>query len=605
MTSPPAASTRATSVHEVVLNAQGELSSLRGNPTFTVPDRLGGLIEIAHRAGSISGQLELSFFWRDADDLQIFATVRSIGHFARTSLSWTEDAPVPYGITHRELDVLTLLIGGLSNTEIATRLCTSPRTVSTHVERILAKLGVASRAGAAALALEESLLVLPVPGGAEGFERLLMGMVSGQQRPATVPAAPPGFAGRPVGFGRERPAVPRSNRRSVRRPILLGSAFPTTGEIAEDGKEMLRASQLAIDEVNQSGGIVGRPVELVNVDLDIKDAGSISRAFHQLAEQDVDALVSGYLDDQQVAHEIAADHRAPYLHAATLDAMVRLVEDNPARYGNVFQVCPSDTYYGPGFVHALSELRDSRQIAVRSQSLAIVRGRWKLGDLGIPAAAELAERNGWRLDYVADDVVGPQAWREQGRKLAQLAPAAIMIGSYFVDETIPFIRAFLADPSPTVLYALYAPSIPRFRIDMGAEAEGLLWATTTGTYSDQVARQFTDRYRDAWAASPGRSHAGIAYDRVRILAKAWATAGSPRDFASVAAALRESVHRGVNGAYSFTREGQSALAYPLGTPDPSIAMAHLVFQVQDNRQRIVDPAPYTEAEFRRPPWWPA
>ena len=51
--------------------------------------------------------------------------------------------------------------------------------------------------------------------------------------------------------------------------------------------------------------------------------------------------------------------------------------------------------------------------------------------------------------------------------------------------------------------------------------------------------------------------------------------------------------------------GQSALAYPLATPDPSIGMAHLVFQIQDNRQRIVHPAPYTEARFRRPAWWPA
>jgi branched-chain amino acid transport system substrate-binding protein len=139
---------------------------------------------------------------------------------------------------------------------------------------------------------------------------------------------------------------------------------------------------------------------------------------------------------------------------------------------------------------------------------------------------------------------------------------------------------------------------------MGPQAEGILWATTTGTYSDKVARQFSERYRHAWATSPGRSHAGIAYDRVRMLANAWSTADSPRDFGSVAEGLRQGVHRGVNGAYSFAGQGQEALAYPLATPDPSIAMAHLVFQIQDNRQRIVHPAPYSEVRLRKPPWWP-
>ncbi|WP_436697907.1 ABC transporter substrate-binding protein [Nocardioides sp. BYT-33-1] len=589
----PTDETTVATAHEIVLTPEGELSTVRGVGAEAA-GRLEGLLAIARRAGRLAGHHELSFYWRDDDNRVVFATVRSPGHESRTSLSWVDAAELPHAITQRELDVLTLLVGGLSNAQIATRLWTSVRTVSTHVERVLAKLEVATRAGAAAVAVEESLLVLPVPGGPEGFERLLIGRLS-------MPDPDP----EPPLLGRRPPPPPRSGRRSVRRPILLGSAFPTTGQIAEDGLEMVRASQLAIDEINARGGISGRPVKLVNVDLDIRSSASVARAFDELAGLDVDAMVSGYLDDQLVAHEIAAEHQAPYLHAATLDSMVRMVEDNPGRYGNVFQICPSDTNYGPGFVNAMSFLRESGQLAPSSRSLAVVRGRWKLGDLGLEAAIVRAERDGWSIDYLADDVVGDEAWREHGRRVARHAPAAVLIGTYFEDEAAQFVRAFQADPAPTVLYALYAPSIPRFRIDLGPAAEGLLWATTTGTYSDDVARRFTRRYRDAWAVSPGRSHAGIAYDRVRILASAWARADSPRDFASVIESLRQGVHRGVNGAYSFANAGQSALAYPLATPDPSIGMAHLVFQIQDNRQRIVHPAPYTEARFRRPAWWPA
>ncbi|MCD4534067.1 ABC transporter substrate-binding protein [Nocardioides sp. cx-169] len=587
-------------VREIVLDHEGVLSSVRGVDADDATGNLADLVAIARRAGRLAGQHELSFYWRDGEGVPLFCTIRTLGHESRTSLSWTSQVMVPYGITPRELDVLTLLVGGLSNNAIAERLWTSARTVTTHVERILAKLDVRSRAGAAAVAIEESLLVLPVPGGPKGFERLLIGLLSTPEEEAD-PVQP----WRRHGLGRTvaRPAAPATGRRSVRRPILLGSAFPVTGKVAEDGKEMVRASQLAIDELNVQGGIAGRPVELVNVDLDIRDAASISHAFEDLAGQDVDAMVSGYLGDQELAHEIAAEHRAPYLHAATLDSMVRMVEENPSRYGNIFQICPSDTHYGPGFVDALSHLRDSGQLPRRSKSLAVVRGRWKLGDLGLDESVARAERDGWELDYIADDVSGDEAWAEQGRRIASRAPAAVLVGTYFVDETVTFLRSFLAAPSPTVVYSLYAPSIPRFRVEMGPQAEGLLWATTTGTYSDRLARSFGDRYRDAWAVSPGRSHAGIAYDRVRILANAWAAADSPRDFDSVAQSLRQGVHRGVNGAYSFSGAGQSALAYPLVTADPSISMAHLVFQIQDNRQRIVHPSPYTEATFRMPPWW--
>jgi DNA-binding CsgD family transcriptional regulator len=61
------------------------------------------------------------------------------------------------GLTPRELDVLTLLARGLSNTEIAAALVVSSRTVSTHVERILEKLAVPTRSAAAALAVAEGL----------------------------------------------------------------------------------------------------------------------------------------------------------------------------------------------------------------------------------------------------------------------------------------------------------------------------------------------------------------------------------------------------------------------------------------------------------------
>ena len=55
-------------------------------------------------------------------------------------------------LTTRELEVLELMAGGFQQAEIAKRLVISPRTVGTHIQHILEKLDVRSRAQAVALA---------------------------------------------------------------------------------------------------------------------------------------------------------------------------------------------------------------------------------------------------------------------------------------------------------------------------------------------------------------------------------------------------------------------------------------------------------------------
>ena len=62
------------------------------------------------------------------------------------------------GLTPRELDVLRLLVAGRSNPQIAEAIFISPRTATTHVSNILAKLGVESRTEAATRAIRDGLL---------------------------------------------------------------------------------------------------------------------------------------------------------------------------------------------------------------------------------------------------------------------------------------------------------------------------------------------------------------------------------------------------------------------------------------------------------------
>ena len=53
-------------------------------------------------------------------------------------------------LSDRELEVVALVAAGLANRAIAEKLFLSPRTVEKHVEHVMDKLGVGSRAGIAA-----------------------------------------------------------------------------------------------------------------------------------------------------------------------------------------------------------------------------------------------------------------------------------------------------------------------------------------------------------------------------------------------------------------------------------------------------------------------
>jgi DNA-binding NarL/FixJ family response regulator len=86
-------------------------------------------------------------------------TRRLLERFAAT-LPATDAGPPPtlQSLSQRELEILKLLAGGLSNAELAERLVLSEATVKTHVSSILHKLGVRDRVQAVILAYDAGLV---------------------------------------------------------------------------------------------------------------------------------------------------------------------------------------------------------------------------------------------------------------------------------------------------------------------------------------------------------------------------------------------------------------------------------------------------------------
>jgi DNA-binding NarL/FixJ family response regulator len=87
---------------------------------------------------------------RDADEAG--ALLRRLGAAGRTTVRGDRGE-----LTAREREVLSLVAAGLSNAAIADRLVIAPKTAEHHVSRVLAKLGVRSRAEAAAHAVRQGL----------------------------------------------------------------------------------------------------------------------------------------------------------------------------------------------------------------------------------------------------------------------------------------------------------------------------------------------------------------------------------------------------------------------------------------------------------------
>jgi NarL family two-component system response regulator LiaR len=121
----------------------------------------GTLIKHALEAGAIG------YLLKDVSADELARAIRA-AHSGRSTLSpdaaqalveTANQPPVPgLDLTGREREVLSLVIAGLNNTQIAAKLSVSPSTIKSHVSSILSKLGVASRTEAVTLALRHHIL---------------------------------------------------------------------------------------------------------------------------------------------------------------------------------------------------------------------------------------------------------------------------------------------------------------------------------------------------------------------------------------------------------------------------------------------------------------
>lgn len=130
--------------------------------TFNEDELLSGAL----RAGAAG------FVLKDSSAEELIRAVRSVARgdsyldpavTSRVLTTYRKAAEAPRGadiaeLTTRELDVLTLIGKGFSNTEIAEELCISGVTVKSHIGRIFGKLGLRDRAAAIVYAYDNGIV---------------------------------------------------------------------------------------------------------------------------------------------------------------------------------------------------------------------------------------------------------------------------------------------------------------------------------------------------------------------------------------------------------------------------------------------------------------
>lgn len=388
---------------------------------------------------------------------------------------------------------------------------------------------------------------------------------------------------------------------SSKGDFVIGALYPLTGPVAADGEQMNNGAQLAIDEINEAGGIAGRKIKFEPLDTDITAPEQIQSNYQKLIDMKVDAVINGYILAWDAAMDVAAQYGAPFLNASTSQAQVDQIQSDP-KYQCIFQIDPPETWYGRGFPTFLNDLEATGKWKPRNKKIYIVEGNVPYSQVISKVTQETAPDAGWEIAGV--EPMGAGAMADWGPILAKVkaADAAVVMNTHYIpSELATFTTGFAADPTDSLLYVQYGASVPEYLELAGEAANGVIWATVTGVYGDEIGTSFAERYQAKFNKPAGYSNSGSGYDEVYMLANVWAMLGDGKDFQKVNDALRKIIWRGVNGGYFM--EKNYGLSYPAEQPDMSLAQAHLFFQIQGGKNgTIIAPAPFTNGEYAPAPW---
>ena len=331
-------------------------------------------------------------------------------------------------------------------------------------------------------------------------------------------------------------------------PIRIGALFPLSAPGSVVGGEAMRAAMLiAADEINASGGLLGRPVELIVVDSEgLPERGAA--VSERLVNQDgVVAIAGGYHSSVGVvAKEVAHNYGIPIVLANTWNDTITSVQ-----YPEVFRIAPLSSEVSAVDVKFIEWLRDDA--GAKLEKVVILTENT---DYGIPAAEDttrlLGEAGIEAVTFGVD--IGTQDFAGIIERIKAEAPDLIM--SLATGEASYNFAQQSADAG------IGPQAVPTLCEHVALESESFWRNVPDGNYCfvrriglppqlyNDVAHAFLAEYEARTGKDGAESYAFAAYDAVRIIAQAITEAGTT-DADAIIATLEEISYVGALGKITF------------------------------------------------------
>lgn len=326
-------------------------------------------------------------------------------------------------------------------------------------------------------------------------------------------------------------------------PIVLGGVYNLTGGLASLDNPANSGSQMAVEEINAGGGVLGRPLE-VRVEDGRTDLTAVTNATKKLIEEDgVTALVG--LTDTSFALPVAADAQ----EASTV-------------FLTVGATAPAITLAGD-YVFMLP-FGDNVQAAVGAE-FARDRG-WATCGLMLDDQMDFTK-------FLAEYFVA----RFTAEDIAGEIVAEVSYATGDTDFSAQITELQNLDPQPDFLYISSGPAeigtIVKQVRDAGIElpivggdgydtpllvelagdaSRNVFFATHQGVYGDSpAADDFRAAYEERWGEPPPSVFAALGYDGVKLLADAIERAGSTESEAIRDALAATEGFEGITGVVTY------------------------------------------------------
>jgi branched-chain amino acid transport system substrate-binding protein len=329
-------------------------------------------------------------------------------------------------------------------------------------------------------------------------------------------------------------------------PIVIGFSAPLTGDYAEYGNNFKRAIELHVEEINQAGGVAGRPLEIVESD-DRSDSAQTT------------AIAQRYVNNDEIMAVIASFASTPSMAAAPI-----------YQRGGLVQLCPSCShpdYTTIGdfmFRNTTTQAIEAPAVAdyvVENLGAARIMVVYRQDDWGLSASSNFIAR----AEELGAEIVANEAFLETERdfrpvitQLRSLNPDVLHVAMFFTEASIlaQQLAAANIDIPVVTTTSMFNPQY----IVLGGEAvEGhIVPATFFPGNPDPKVQAFVTEYESRYGV-PADSFAAIAYDSIGILASAMqhiVDNGGEIDRSAIKEAMfAMEPYEGVSGVAAFNEVG--------------------------------------------------